>query len=145
MLTFYCMLINIEILYHFLFIARGHAGCWRVLPEPTASLLMTEMSQLKRCEARTRYSKFFSSSPILCAIPTNYYAASARYLAFCVESITRQRLIIRRPLPLLGAIVAKQYITRIVEKIHWLEHAKVITPESLRLRLIRGYQSINEG
>lgn len=109
------MMYNMDILSNFLFIARGHAGSRRVIPEPTASLLMTEMSQYRILKVRSWYSKFFSSSP--CSYPTIYYASSALYLAFCAESITRRRLVMRRPLPMLATIAANQYLSGVYKQI----------------------------
>lgn len=111
------LLYNIDILYNFIFISRGYAGSRRVIPEPTASQLMTDMSQYRTLMVRSWYSKFFSSSPMLCSYPTIYYASSARYLAFCAESITRMQLVMRRPLPILGTIVANRYLSGIFHHI----------------------------
>lgn len=154
---------NIDILLsHFLFIARGHAGSRRVSPEPTGSLLMSNMSKYKILQVRSWYSKYFSTSPMLCAYPPIFYPASAQYLAFSVVSISRQLLVMRRPLPILGTIVANKYrdgiyaklltlidknrISRYLDKIrkeHEMGIEKII-PELLRRRL-RAHQSINQG
>lgn len=108
---------NIYFIYHFIFIARGYAGSRRVMPEPTASPLMTEMSQYTRLKVGSWYSKFWSSSPMLCSYPPIYYAASARHLAYCAVSISRRLLVMRRPLPILGAIVANKYLSGVFRHI----------------------------
>lgn len=129
-MTLFQIMINLDFLSNFIFIARGHAGSRRVTPEPTASLLMTEMSQYSKIlQVRSWYSKHFSSSPMLCAYPTIFYPASALYLAFCAESITRWRLVMRRPLPMLGTIVANKYITGIFYKILKLQRNERIRKE----------------
>lgn len=157
---------NIDILSNFLFIARGHAGCRRVSPEPTGSLLMSNMSQYKILQVRSWYSKHFSTSPMLCAYHPIFYPASAQYLAFCVVSISRRLLVMRRPLPILGTIVANKYRDGIYAKLLTLIDKNIISqrtiqfmekirkehemgiekiiPELLRKRL-RAHQSINQG
>lgn len=123
-MTFLMVMYNIDIFYRFIFIARGYAGSRRVIAEPTASLLMSYMSQYKILEVRSWYSKFWSSSPMLCAYPPTFYAASARYLAFCAVSITRKQLVMRRPLPILGTIAANKYLSGIYKQIIRLQRER---------------------
>lgn len=108
---------NIDILYDFILIARGHTGSRRVSPEPTGSLLMSYMSQYKILQVRSWYSKHFSTSPMLCAYPPIFYPASAQYLALSAVSISRRLLVMRRPLPILGTIVANKYLSGVFKHI----------------------------
>ncbi|KAL4187247.1 hypothetical protein AMTRI_Chr09g18020 [Amborella trichopoda] len=62
-MEFFTIMYKIDILDRFIFIAR-YGGSRRVILEPTASLLMTEMSQYQILGFRSWYSKFFSCSPI---------------------------------------------------------------------------------
>lgn len=123
---------NIDILSNFLFIARGHAGSRRVSPEPTGSLLMSNMSQYKILQVRSWYSKHFSTSPMLCAYHPIFYPASAQYLAFCVVSISRRLLVMRRPLPILGTIVANKYRDGIYAKLLTLIDKNIISQRTIQ-------------
>lgn len=118
---------NIDLIYNFFFIARGLAGSRRVRPEPTASLLMSQMSQYKILQVRSWYSKHFSTSPMLCAYPPIFYPGSAQYLAFSVVSISRRLLVMRRPLPIFGTIVANKYREGVYAKLLTLmEYSRII-------------------
>lgn len=122
------------------------------------------MSLYQILQARDWYSKHFRKSTMLCAYPPHLYTASAQYLAFSVESISRKLLIMRRPLPIdLGTILANKYrkglynhllhsdrfpqmfrmfkILKMRERERGLE---CLIPNVLR-RQLRAPQSINEG
>lgn len=110
----------------------------RVRPEPTGSPLLMYMNQSKILELRSWYSKHFSTSPLLYAYPPIFYAASAQYLALHLVSISRRQLVMRRPLPILGTIVATKYRDGIYKQI--ISQRGRYIPE----RLQRTYQSIHE-
>lgn len=148
---------NIDIISNLLFIARGHAGSRRITPFPTSSQLMTEMCQFRSniLHERSRNSNF-STSPILCSYPPIFYAASAQYLASRVVSISRQKLVMRRPLPILSTIICNRYICGIYDKILQSQISTLIRRRLLNLEYLierniyerlgtRRYQSINEG
>ena len=51
-----------------------------------------------------------------CFVPPVFDSVSAHYLAFSVVSISRQQLVMRRPLPILATIVANKYSKGILAK-----------------------------
>lgn len=124
------LLYNIDIIWNFIFIARGNSGCRLVPHEPTSSLLMTQMSQYKILHLKDRSSKEFLKSTMLCAYPSFLYPASARYLASAVVSISRHLLIMRRPLPIpLATILANKYRSHIYN--HLIDSQRI--PQRIRI------------
>lgn len=103
----------------------------------SASLLMQYMCKYQMLQLELWYSKRLCRWPLLCAYPPIFYPASAQYLAYIVVSISRRLLVMRRPLPILGTIVANKYRVGVLEKLLSLRN------DTLKSRMPFPFQGLN--